>query len=206
MKSGMKILVTVIIVVIAILILGIIANVIRNNFIMKKLYESSNELKASIKNYYYEKNSELSEGQTRTTTYKIYNYEDKYLIKEYYNDEGIITTEWINKSVPEYISINEKTGEKTQEIKMKEFEKEYEEALFATTIDTVGYGKILTANILKPIKIEDNCYVINYDDTTFYVNINTGIISKVFYGNGNVSCTYKLKKDSVIENEVIKPE
>ena len=85
-------------------------------------------------------------------------------------------------------------------------EKEYEEALFATTIDTVGYGKILTANILKPIKIEDNCYVINYDDTTFYVNINTGIISKVFYGNGNVSCTYKLKNDSVIENEVIKPE
>lgn len=206
MKSGMKILVTVIIVVIAILILGIIANVIRNNFIMKKLYESSNELKSSIKNYYYEKNSELSEGQTRTTTYKIYNYEDKYLIKEYYNDEGIITTEWINKSVPEYISINEKTGEKTQEIKMKEFEKEYEEALFATTIDTVGYGKILTANILKSIKIEDNCYVINYDDTTFYVNINTGIISKVFYGNGNVSCTYKLKNDSVIENEVIKPE
>lgn len=49
MKSGMKILVTVIIVVIVILILGIIANVIRNNFIMKKLYESSNELKSSIK-------------------------------------------------------------------------------------------------------------------------------------------------------------
>ena len=205
MKSGMKILVTVIIVVIVILILGIIANVIRNNFIMKKLYESSNELKSSIKNYYYE-NSELSEGQTRTTTYKIYNYGDKYLIKEYYNDEGIITTEWIDKSIPEYISINEKTGEITQEIKMKEFDKEYEEALFATTIDKTGYGKILTANILKPIKIENNCYVINYDNTTFYVNTNTGIISKVFYGNGNVSCTYKLKNDSVIENEVIKPE
>ena len=90
MKSGMKILVTVIIVVIVILILGIIANVIRNNFIMKKLYESSNELKSSIKNYYYEKNSELSEGQTRTTTYKIYNYGDKYLIKEYYNDEVLL--------------------------------------------------------------------------------------------------------------------
>lgn len=206
MKTRMKILVTVIIVVIAILILGIIANVIRNNFIMKRLYESSNELKSSIKNYYYEKNSELSEGQTRTTTYKIYNYGDKYLIKEYYNDEGIITTEWIDKSIPEYISINEKTGEKTQEIKMKEFDKEYEEALFATTIDTVGYGKILTANILKPIKIENNCYVINYDNTTFYVNANTGIISKVFYENGNVSCTYKLKNNSVIENEVIKPE
>ena len=206
MKTRMKILVTFIIVVIAIFILGIIVNVIRNNLIMKKLYENSSELKTSIKNYYYEKNSELSEGETRTTTYKIYNYNDKYLIKEYYNDEGNITTEWIDKSIPEYVSINEKTGEKTQEIKMKEFEKEYEEALFATTIDTVGYGKILTANILKPIKIEDNCYVINYDDTTFYVNINTGIISKVFYGNGNVSCTYKLKNDSVIENEVIKPE
>ena len=205
MKSGMKILVTVIIVVIAILILGIIANVIRNNFIMKKLYESSNELKASIKNYYYEKNSELSEGQTRTTTYKIYNYEDKYLIKEYYNDEGIITTEWINKSVPEYISINEKTGEKTQEIKMKEFEKEYEEALFFKTLDTIGYGKILANNILKPIKIENNCYVIDYEDTTFYVNTNTGIISKVFYANNNVLCTYKLKNNSVIEDEVIKP-
>lgn len=25
-------------------------------------------------------------------TYKIYSYEDKYLIKEYYNDEGIIIT------------------------------------------------------------------------------------------------------------------
>lgn len=112
MKTRMKILVTVFIVVIAILILGIIANVIRNNFIMKRLYESSNELKSSIKNYYYEKKSELSEGQTRTTTYKIYNYGDKYLIKEYYNDEGIITTEWIDKSIPEYISINEKTGKK----------------------------------------------------------------------------------------------
>ena len=43
---------------------------------------------------------------------------------------------------------------------MKEFDKEYEEALFATTIDKTGYGKILTANILKPIKIENNCYVI----------------------------------------------
>ena len=177
-----------------------------NNIIMKKLYENSSELKTSIKNYYYEKKSELSEGETRTTTYKIYNYNDKYLIKEYYNDEGNITTEWIDKSIPEYVSINEKTGEKTQEIKMKEYDKEYEEALFSTTIDTVGYGKILTANIFIPIKIEDNCYVINYDNTTFYVNTNTGIISKVFYGNGNVSCTYKLKNNSVIENEVIKPE
>ncbi len=33
-----------------------------------------------------------------------------------------------------------------------------------------------------------------------------GIISKVFYENGNVSCTYKLKNNAVIENEVIKPE
>ena len=206
MKTRMKILVTVIIVVIAIFILGIIVNVIRNNLIMKKLYESSSELKTSIKNYYYEKNSELSEGETRTTTYKIYNYNDKYLIKEYYNDEGNVTTEWIDKSIPEYVSINEKTGEKTQEIKMKEYDKEYEEALFSTTIDTVGYGKILTANIFTPIKIEDNCYVINYDNTTFYVNTNMGIISKVFYENGNVSCTYKLKNNSVIENEVIKPE
>lgn len=206
MKTRMKILVTVIIVVIAIFILGIIVNVIRNNLIMKKLYESSSELKTSIKNYYYEKNSELSEGETRTTTYKIYNYNDKYLIKEYYNDEGNITTEWIDKSIPEYVSINEKTGEKTQEIKMKEYDKEYEEALFSTTIDTVGYGKILTANIFTPIKIEDNCYVINYDNTTFYVNTNMGIISKVFYENGNVSCTYKLKNNAVIENEVIKPE
>lgn len=204
MKTRMKILVTFIIVVIAIFILGIIVNVIRNNLIMKKLYENSSELKTSIKNYYYEKNSELSEGETRTTTYKIYNYNDKYLIKEYYNDEGNITTEWIDKSIPEYVSINEKTGEKTQEIKMKEFDEEYEEALFATTIDTVGYGKILTANIFTPIKIEDNCYVINYDDTTFYINKNTGIISKAFYRN--VSCTYKLKNNAVIENEVIKPE
>ncbi len=206
MKTRIKILVTVIIVVIAILILGIIANVIRNNFIMKRLYESSNQLKSSIKNYYYEKKSELSEGQTRTTEYKIYNYGDKYLIKEYYNDEGIITTEWIDKSIPEYISVNEKTGEENQEIKMKEFDKEYEEALFATTINTIGYGKILTANIFNPIKIENNCYVINYDDTTFYVNTNTGIISKVFYGKGNITCTYKLKNNSVAESEVIKPE
>lgn len=206
MKNRMKMLLTGIIVVIAILILGIIANVIRNNFIMKRLYESSNELKSSIKNYYYEKKSELSEGQTRTTAYKIYNYGDKYLIKEYYNDEGIITTEWIDKSIPEYISMNEETKEKNQEIKMKEFDKEYEEALFSTTIDKVGYGKILTANILTPIRTEDNCYVINYDDTTFYINKNTGTISRVFYGNGNVSCTYKLKNNSVIENEVKKPE
>ena len=137
---------------------------------------------------------------------KIYNYGDKYLIKEYYNDEGIITTEWIDKSIPEYISVNEKTGEENQEIKMKEFDKEYEEALFATTINTIGYGKILTANIFNPIKIENNCYVINYDDTTFYVNTNTGIISKVFYGKGNITCTYKLKNNSVAESEVIKPE
>ena len=206
MKSGIKIIVTIIIAIIVILVLSLIANVIRNNIIMKKLYENSSELKTSIKNYYYEKNSELSEGETRTTTYKIYNYNDKYLIKEYYNDEGNVTTEWIDKSIPEYVSINEKTGEKTQEIKMKEYDKEYEEALFSTTIDTVGYGKILTANIFTPIKIEDNCYVINYDNTTFYVNTNMGIISKVFYENGNVSCTYKLKNNAVIENEVIKPE
>ena len=206
MKKKIYIIVAAIIVIISILLIGMIFNVIRNNSIMQKTYESSKKLNNSIKNYYYEKKSELSEGETRTTTYKIYNYNDKYLIKEYYNDEGNITTEWIDKSIPEYVSINEKTGEKTQEIKMKEFDKEYEEALFSTTIDTVGYGKILTANIFIPIKIEDNCYVINYDNTTFYVNTNTGIISKVFYGNGNVSCTYKLKNNSVIENEVIKPE
>lgn len=206
MKKKIYIIVAAIIVIISILLIGMIFNVIRNNSIMQKTYESSKKLNNSIKNYYYEKKSELSEGETRTTTYKIYNYNDKYLIKEYYNDEGNITTEWIDKSIPEYVSINEKTGEKTQEIKMKEYDKEYEEALFSTTIDTVGYGKILTANIFTPIKIEDNCYVINYDNTTFYVNTNTGIISKVFYGNGNVSCTYKLKNNSVIENEVIKPE
>ena len=206
MKKKIYIIVAAIIVIISILLIGMIFNVIRNNSIMQKTYESSKKLNNSIKNYYYEKKSELSEGETRTTEYKIYNYENKYLIKEYYNDEGNITTEWIDKSIPEYVSINEKTGEKTQEIKMKEYDKEYEEALFSTTIDTVGYGKILTANIFIPIKIEDNCYVINYDNTTFYVNTNTGIISKVFYGNGNVSCTYKLKNNSVIENEVIKPE
>ena len=205
MKKKIYIIVAAIIVIISILLIGMIFNVIRNNSIMQKTYESSKKLNNSIKNYYYEKKSELSEGETRTTTYKIYNYNDKYLIKEYYNDEGNITTEWIDKSIPEYVSINEKTGEKTQEIKMKEYDKEYEEALFSTTIDTVGYGKILTANIFIPIKIEDNCYVINYDNTTFYVNTNTGIISKVFYGNGNVSCTYKLKNNSVIEDEVIKP-
>lgn len=206
MKKKIYIIVAAIIVIISILLIGMIFNVIRNNSIMQKTYESSKKLNNSIKNYYYEKKSELSEGETRTTTYKIYNYNDKYLIKEYYNDEGNITTEWIDKSIPEYVSINEKTGEKTQEIKMKEYDKEYEEALFSTTIDTVGYGKILTANIFTPIKIEDNCYVINYDNTTFYVNTNMGIISKVFYENGNVSCTYKLKNNAVIENEVIKPE
>ncbi len=206
MKKKIYIIVAAIIVIISILLIGMIFNVIRNNSIMQKTYESSKKLNNSIKNYYYEKKSELSEGETRTTTYKIYNYNDKYLIKEYYNDEGNITTEWIDKSIPEYVSINEKTGEKTQEIKMKEYDKEYEEALFSTTIDTVGYGKILTANIFTPIKIEDNCYVINYDNTTFYVNTNTGIISKVFYENSNVYCTYKLKNNAVIENEVIKPE
>lgn len=206
MKKKIYIIVAAIIVIISILLIGMIFNVIRNNSIMQKTYESSKKLNNSIKNYYYEKKSELSEGETRTTTYKIYNYNDKYLIKEYYNDEGNITTEWIDKSIPEYVSINEKTGEKTQEIKMKEYDKEYEEAFFSTTIDTVGYGKILTANIFTPIKIEDNCYVINYDNTTFYVNTNTGIISKVFYENSNVYCTYKLKNNAVIENEVIKPE
>ena len=205
MKSGMKIIVTIIIAIIVILVLGIITNVIRNNIIMKKLYENSSELKTSIKNYYYEKKSELSEGETRTTTYKIYNYNDKYLIKEYYNEDGIITTEWVDKNIPEYLSINEKTKEEAQEIKMKEFDKEYEEALFFKTLDTIGYGKILANNILKPIKIENNCYVIDYEDTTFYVNTNTGIISKVFYANNNVLCTYKLKNNSVIEDEVIKP-
>ena len=40
MKTRMKILVTVIIVVIAIFILGIIVNVIRNNLIMKKLFQT----------------------------------------------------------------------------------------------------------------------------------------------------------------------
>ena len=141
MKKKIYIIVAAIIVIISILLIGMIFNVIRNNSIMQKTYESSKKLNNSIKNYYYEKKSELSEGETRTTTYKIYNYNDKYLIKEYYNDEGNITTEWIDKSIPEYVSINEKTGEKTQEIKMKEYDKEYEEALFSTTIDTVGYGK-----------------------------------------------------------------
>lgn len=197
--------ITIIIAIIVILVLGIITNVIRNNIIMKKLYENSSELKTSIKNYYYEKKSELSEGETRTTEYKIYNYENKYLIKEYYNEDGIITTEWVDKNIPEYLSINEKTKEEAQEIKMKEFDKEYEEALFFKTLDTIGYGKILANNILKPIKIENNCYVIDYEDTTFYVNTNTGIISKVFYANNNVLCTYKLKNNSVIEDEVIKP-
>ena len=107
-----------------------IFNVIRNNSIMQKTYESSKKLNNSIKNYYYEKKSELSEGETRTTEYKIYNYENKYLIKEYYNEDGIITTEWVDKNIPEYLSINEKTKEEAQEIKMKEFDKE---ALFFKT-------------------------------------------------------------------------
>ena len=206
MKGKVKILVTVILVLIIILIIGIIANIIRNSLIMKKLYEGSNELKASINNYYYEKKAELSEGETRTIKYKIYNYEDKYLIKEYYNDEGIVTTEWVDKSIPEYISIDEKTKESTQEIKMQDFDKEYEEALFSSIIEKTGYGKILVDNILKPIKIEDNSYVINYDNITLYVNTNSGVISKVFYGDSNLLCTYKLKNNSVIEDEVIKPE
>ncbi len=205
MKKKIYIIVATIIIIISILLIGMIFNVIRNNSIMKKTYESSKELNNSIKNYYYEKKSELSEGETRTTEYKIYNYENKYLIKEYYNEDGIITTEWVDKNIPEYLSINEKTKEETQEIKMKDFDKEYEEALFFKTLDTIGYGKILVNNILKPIKIENNCYVIDYEDTTFYVNTNTGIISKVFYANNNVLCTYKLKNNSVIEEEVIKP-
>ena len=149
MKKKIYIIVAAIIVIISILLIGMIFNVIRNNSIMQKTYESSKKLNNSIKNYYYEKKSELSEGETRTTTYKIYNYNDKYLIKEYYNEDGIITTEWVDKNIPEYLSINEKTKEEAQEIKMKEFDKEYEEALFFKTLDTIGYGKILANNILR---------------------------------------------------------
>jgi hypothetical protein len=35
----------------------------------------NNEKISVLKGYYYEKKSELSEGETRTTEYKIYNYE-----------------------------------------------------------------------------------------------------------------------------------
>lgn len=52
MKNTMKILLTVVIVVIVILLSGIVSNVIRHYFIIfiiQKVYESSNELKISIK-------------------------------------------------------------------------------------------------------------------------------------------------------------
>ena len=193
MKKGIKIFLISIIIIVAIIIIAILSNVIRNNCILQKLYESSKNIKDSVKNYYYEKTSELLEGETRTTTYKIYNYDNKYLIKEYYNDEGVVTTEWVDKNIPEQISIDERSKEESQEIKMKEFDKEYEEALFASTIEDIGYSNVLTSNIFKPISVENNCYVIHVKDTTMYVNMNTGIISKVFYGDGNITCTYKLK-------------
>lgn len=206
MKEGIKIFLISIIIIVAIIIIAILSNVIRNNCILQKLYESSKNIKDSVKNYYYEKTSELLEGETRTTTYKIYNYDNKYLIKEYYNDEGVVTTEWVDKNIPEQISIDERSKEESQEIKMKEFDKEYEEALFASTIEDIGYSNVLTSNIFKPISVENNCYVIHVKDTTMYVNMNTGIISKVFYGDGNITCTYKLKNNAVTESEVIKPK
>lgn len=206
MKKGIKIFLISTIIIVAIIIIVILSNVIRNNCILQKLYESSNNIKDSVKNYYYEKTSELLEGETRTTTYKIYNYDNKYLIKEYYNDEGVVTTEWVDKNIPEQISIDERSKEESQEIKMKEFDKEYEEALFASTIEDIGYSNVLTSNIFKPISVENNCYVIHVKNTTMYVNMNTGIISKVFYGDGNITYTYKLKNNAVTESEVIKPK
>lgn len=71
MKKGIKIFLISIIIIVAIIIIAILSNVIRNNCILQKLYESSKNIKDSVKNYYYEKTSELLEGETRTTTYKI---------------------------------------------------------------------------------------------------------------------------------------
>ena len=53
MKKGIKIFLISIIIIVAIIIIAILSNVIRNNCILQKLYESSKNIKDSVKNYYY---------------------------------------------------------------------------------------------------------------------------------------------------------
>ena len=204
MNKKLKAFIIILIAIIVIFVVLILINVIRNNSILNKIYNSNEELEASLNNYYFESNSDLSEGETRNTMYKIYNNGDKYIIEDYYND-GLVTTEWADTSAPEYLTIDHTTGERTEEDAIN-FKDMYKRVFLSSYVSKEDSNEIIMSNLVTPIKVENNCYVIEENDNVIYVDVNTCKVSKIIFSEGNVTTTYKLKNNSVTEDEVVRPE
>ncbi len=191
-----KNIILIIVVICAILIILLGANLIRNYTIISKICEAEEDVKNSLNNYYYEETTRYN-TEEETTKSEIYVLDGIY-DWNFYIDENLEGTLYINSNTGEVIKSEETLNEEF------EIEELYQNMLLTSDVSKDDLIKlILLENIYKPLKKEENQYVINLDDFVVYVDAETNLVTK--WTSENVTKTFAYEKDVVTAEDVEEP-
>ncbi len=191
---------TIIIIIIVILIALFLINLGRNYFILRKICDSNTDFKMTLNNYYYEENTEYASTLSPTQNI-LYAYNGTYLLK-IYDDGNPYVTNWYNSSTDESVSFDENGSVDNDLTNLTEYYKNV--LLNGFEDDNTVISSILSQNLFTPFSVKDNCYIINFNDSTVSINTNTCLIEKRV--SGNTTKTYEIEKDSVTNEDVQKPD
>lgn len=197
-----KNLLTILLTILIIVLLLFLGNLLRNFLILKGICNSNEEFKNSKQGYHFVSSNHNSiVGNIKED---VYFYDDEYLDITYLNNE-LYSMCWYNSKTKEGIS-TDKYLEKNDEIQNSDtnFLENYADNFLITSgeSDNVAISMLLKNNMFKFITSKDGNYIINYNDTTSYVNKNTKFITK--YVSGDTVFEYNIDLNNISENDVSK--
>lgn len=170
-----------IIFVISLIIIIIIINAVRNFFIVKKVFN----VDTNSENYYF---SEISYNnieyiENKTEVYK-------------YNKKMVIVTEYEGNKEKSYkdfetniLYMYSEEQNKYVEIEGTQFNDFYQNALLSSY---TSESNLLKKYLFRYINAKENNYIFNIDETTYYVDKETYLITKVENSSGTntILCTF----------------
>lgn len=189
-----------VIILIVIVMLMVLCNTIRNIYIINKIKNNSNQYFSDMKSYKgkveaytnFDKNSEDKSLDVQEFYYK----DNIYLIRQYTNNQ-LISTEWKNANTGEQVS---------------NYSEDMQEKFIYTDIMKVDFiikeefaNSNLKLFLFNFIKTDEENYIIQGRLADFYYNKNNGILSKFYVDDGRYD-VYTIEKNSVTDDEVVKPE
>ena len=196
-----KNLLTILLTILIIVLLLFLGNLLRNFLILKGICNSNEEFKNSKQGYHFTSTTYPNLTFIKNTKSDMYFYNGVYFIKTYINNEFESST-WYDSNAKNGISKNtDLEGERTfgEDNTIPDYFKNtiYMNALLTNTMSSNNaIAEVLKLYLFKPITSEGENYIIEYNNSTVYINKETKFITKCIT-KGNTS-----KDISAYENTI----
>lgn len=191
----------VILVIFIIIVVLFLINLGRNFVILKNIFNSNNEFKNNLSdNYLFEEIVEFSNGSFSTLQNTLYVCNGTYLLKTYYNNTPY-TVHWYDSNTNELVSFDENGSTNNSFVGFTQ----YINHMFLNKLNNedITISTILCQNLFTPFTVENNCYIINVNNSTIYINKETCLIERIL--SGTTTLSFKLQENIVSDQNVTKP-